>query len=114
VPISDGQNRRIENRLPGADANPYLAITASLVAGYIGMTEAIEPSAMVEGNAYKWARTLPKTLDHALDRFANCTVVRQILGDKFFRTFGLIKAAELEAYQGVISSWERDHLLLKV
>ena len=114
VPISDGQNRRVENRLPGADANPYLAIAASLVAGYIGMTQQIEPSAMVEGNAYNWARTLPKTLDHGLDRFTNCTVVRAILGDKFFRTFALIKAAELDAYQGVISSWERDHLLLKV
>lgn len=114
VPISDGQNRRVENRLPGADANPYLAIAASLVAGYIGMTQQIEPSAIVEGNAYNWARTLPKTLDHGLDRFTNCTVVRAILGDKFFRTFALIKAAELDAYQGVISSWERDHLLLKV
>jgi glutamine synthetase len=114
VPISDPQNRRVENRLPGADANPYLAITASLVCGYIGMIEKIEPTPMVDGNAYQWARTLPRTLEEALDRFANCAAVRDILGDAFFRTFSLIKAAELDAYQGVISSWERDHLLLKV
>jgi glutamine synthetase len=114
VPISEGQNRRIENRLPGADANPYLAIAASLVAGYVGLVNEIAPSPMVEGNAYRKARTLPRTLDEGLDRFKNCTEIRDILGANFFRTFAMIKEAELEAYQAVISSWERDHLLLKV
>ena len=114
VPISDGQNRRIENRLPGADANPYLAIAASLVAGYIGMMEKIEPTDAVEGNAYKWARTIPRTLEESLDRFTNCAPVRTLLSSAFFDIFALIKTAELEAYRAVISSWERDHLLLKV
>jgi len=114
VPISDGQNRRVENRIPGADANPYLAIAASLVCGYVGLVREIEPTAMVAGNAYREARTLPRTLDEALDRFKNCADVRELLGEAFFRAFTLIKEAELEAYQAVISSWERDHLLLKV
>ncbi len=114
VPISDPQNRRVENRLPGADANPYLAFAASLISGYIGMVEKIEPSAKVDGNAYRWARTLPKTMDEAIDRFNNCKPVRDLLGDRFFKAFTDIKEAEMEAYQGVISSWERDHLLLKV
>ncbi len=69
---------------------------------------------MVEGNAYRKARTLPRTLDEALDRFKNCADVRDLLGEMFCRAFTLIKEAELEAYQAVISSWERDHLLLKV
>jgi len=114
VPISDGQNRRVENRIPGADANPYLAIAASLVCGYVGLIQEIEPTAMVAGNAYREPRTLPRTLDEALDRFKNCADVRDLLGEAFFRAFTLIKEAELEAYQAVISSWERDHLLLKV
>jgi len=114
VPLSDGQNRRVENRIPGADANPYLAIAASLVCGYLGIMKAIEPTRMVTGNAYKEARTLPRTLDEALDRFKNCIEVRDLLGANFFHTFALIKEAELDAYQAVISSWERDHLLLKV
>jgi glutamine synthetase len=114
VPLSDGQNRRVENRLPGADANPYLAITSSLVAGYMGMMEKTEPSQAVDGNAYHWARTIPRTLEEALDRFTNCTPVRNLLGNSFFDVFALIKTSELEAYRGVISSWERDHLLLKV
>ena len=114
VPISDRENRRIENRLPGADASPYLAMAAALICGYLGVEEAIEPSAQVTGNAYNHARTLPRTLEEALERFEACEPVRKLLGDPFFKAFTTIKAAELQAFQGVISSWERDHLLLKV
>ena len=114
VPISDGDNRRIENRLPGADANPYLAVAAALLAGYLGIDERVEPYAQVIGNAYVHARTLPKTLEEALERFNACEPVRNLLGAYFCRAFTTIKEAELEAFQGVISSWERDHLLLKV
>jgi glutamine synthetase len=114
VPISDRHDRRIENRLPGADANPYLAMTAALICGYLGVEEAVEPTAQAQGNAYQHARTLPKTLEEALERFAACAPVRELLGEPFFRAFTLIKEMELEAFQGVISSWERDHLLLKV
>jgi glutamine synthetase len=114
VPIADTQNRRIENRLPGADANPYLAIAATLVCGYLGIEEGIEPGDKIETNAYAMARTLPKTLEEALDRFEACAPVRALLGEPFCKAFSRIKEAELEAFQGVISSWERDHLLLKV
>lgn len=114
VPLSDRENRRIENRLPGADANPYLAMSAALICGYLGIEEGIEPSAPEGGNAYHHARTLPKTLEEAMERFSACAPVRAILGEPFFRSFAAIKEAELEAYRGVISSWERDHLLLKV
>jgi glutamine synthetase len=114
VPLSDRHNRRVENRLPGADANPYLAIAATLVCGYLGIEEAAEPNPQVNGNAYHHPRTLPKTLEEALERFAACAPVRDLLGEPFFRAFTAIKEAELEAFQGVISSWERDHLLLKV
>jgi glutamine synthetase len=114
VPISQPENRRIENRLPGADANPYLAIAAVLVCGYIGIRDKIAPNDMVQGSAYKWARTLPRTLSEALDRFKECKPVIDLLGPHFCNTFQRIKAHELSAFEGVISSWERDHLLLKV
>jgi glutamine synthetase len=114
VPLSDRENRRIENRLPGADANPYLAMSAALICGYLGMEARIEPTAPEGGNAYSHARTLPKTLEEAMERFSACAPVRALLGEPFFRSFAAIKEAELEAYRGVISSWERDHLLLKV
>jgi glutamine synthetase len=114
VPLSDGKNRRVENRLPGADSNPYLAFTASLICGYIGMAERMIPPKSMEGNAYNRARTLPRTLESALDRFARCTPVKKLLGDDFFEVFYAIKESELFNYQSVISSWEREHLLLRV
>ena len=114
VPLSDAANTRIENRLPGADANPYLAIAATLACGYLGVRDRVEPLAMEDGNAYRHTRTLPRSLDEALDRLQACAPVIDLLGAAFVRAFVQIKSTELHAYQGVISSWERDHLLLKV
>lgn len=113
VPVADAQNRRIENRLPGADANPYLALAATLLAGYLGIQQGLEPAEMVSGNAYQKPRTLPRTLEEALERFTQCNAVREVIGQKFMTAFTAIKQAELAHFQGVISSWERDHLLLK-
>jgi glutamine synthetase len=114
VPVSDKHNRRIENRLPGADSNPYLAMAASLVCGYVGMTERMNPPKMIEGSAYNRARTLPRTLEAALDKFSSCKKVRNLLGEDFFEIFFAIKDHELFNYQSVVSSWEREHLLLRV
>ncbi len=114
VPISEAKDRRVENRIAGADANPYLAIAASLLCGYIGMVERMIPPKALAGNAYNRARTLPRTLEGALDRFWNCKPVKRELGEEFFEVFYAIKQAELYAYQSVISSWEREYLLLKV
>ncbi len=114
TPVSDSKNRRIENRLPGADSNPYLAIAASLICGYIGMTERMLPPKQIAGNAYNRARTLPRTLEGALDRFSHCKPVKKLLGEDFFEVFYAIKECELFNYQSVISSWEREHLLLRV
>lgn len=114
IPISEAKDRRIENRLAGADANPYLAIATSLLCGYIGMVERMVPPKAMEGNAYNRARTLPRTLEAALERFWACKPVKRELGEEFFEVFYAIKQAELQAYQSVISSWEREYLLLKV
>ncbi len=114
VPHSEPGARRVENRLAGADANPYLAIGASLACGYLGMTEGLEPRAPVEGSAYRLAHTLPRTLYAALDRFSGSRAIKKVLGESFVEAVKLVKETELNAYQQVISSWEREHLLLNV
>ncbi len=114
VPQSEPSARRVENRLAGADANPYLAIAASLACGYLGMTEGLEPRAPVEGSAYRLAHTLPRTLYAALDRFSGSRAIKKVLGESFVEAVKLVKETELNAYQQVISSWEREHLLLNV
>lgn len=114
VPHSEPEDRRVENRVVGADANPYLAIAASLACGYLGMTERLKPRAPVEGSAYRLAHTLPRTLFDALHRFNGSRSVKKVLGAKFVDAVTLVKETELDAYQQVISSWEREHLLLNV
>jgi glutamine synthetase len=114
VPISPASSRRIENRLAGADANPYLSIAASLACGYLGMIERLKPTEQVEGSAYRLKHTLPRTLYDALHRFQMCKPIREIVGERFIRALFCVKQSELEAYQRVISSWEREHLLLNV
>ena len=114
VPHSGPENRRVENRLAGADANPYLAIAASLACGYLGMVQNLKPRQPVEGSAYRLARTLPRTLYNALERFNGTKALKPVLGALFIQAVTLVKYEELDAYHRVISSWEREHLLLNV
>jgi glutamine synthetase len=113
IPVSSPRNTRIENRLPGADANPYIAIAATLACGYLGVTQRIEPLPLITRNAYDEERTLPRNLDAALKQMIECQPVIDLLGEQFIKAFHEIKLNELAAYDEVISSWERDHLLLK-
>lgn len=113
VPKSGAEARRVENRLPGADANPYLAIAATLLCGHLGMEEKLQRSPEAFGNAYLAQSTLPSTMPQALERFAACAPLRALLGEEFFQTFLRVKQRELDAFESVVTAWEREHLLLK-
>jgi len=115
VPASDSQNRRVENRLPGADANPYLVFAATLLCGYMGIIEQVNPSNPIKGRSYQRRNLqLPLTLEAALERMEKCTAAAHYLGDKFMRGFVAVKRTEHENFKRVISSWEREFLLLTV
>jgi glutamine synthetase len=115
VPVSDAQNRRVENRVPGADANPYLAIAASLACGYLGMIENLAPTRAMEGNAYESSRyQLPRHILDAVVKFRASADLKSVLGESFVLLYSDVKASEHDAYQQVISPWERQHLLLNV
>jgi len=115
VPVSDVKNRRVENRVPGADANPYLAIAATLACGYLGMVENLTPTRAMEGNAYESSRyQLPRHILDAVARFRSSSDLRSILGEEFVLLYSDVKNSEHDAYQQVISPWERQHLLLNV
>jgi glutamine synthetase len=114
VPSSDPSNLRVENRVAGADSNPYLAFAASLAAGYLGMTEKVKPSEPVTGSAYRYAHTLPISLDEALDKLSYTKVLRQILGEQFCEAYNDVKYQEMQHFRRTISSWEREFLLLNV
>jgi glutamine synthetase len=114
VPESRPESRRVENRVPGADANPYLAFAASLACGYLGLVEELEPSKPVEGSAYNLAANLPRHLEDALLRLNRSKPLRDILGQRFINVLTQVKEQESKAYLQVISAWERQYLLLNV
>jgi glutamine synthetase len=114
VPVSSSEARRVENRVGGADANPYLAIAASLACGYLGMVEGIQPSEPITSSAHDLPFALPRALDSALRRLNESESLIRILGEPFVAAFSIVKSAEYEVFLQVISSWEREHLLLNV
>jgi len=114
VPVSDGASRRVENRVGGADANPYLAIAATLACGYLGMTGRMEATNPVEGDAYRLAFTLPRHQADALGKLNHAKPLKEVLGERFVKALIEVKNAEYDLYQQVISSWERENLLLNV
>jgi len=115
IPNSDAEGRRVENRVIGMDANPYLAIAASLACGYLGMVHKIAPRPEAEGEVYnESSAVLPRNLDEALDGFQEDVTVRDMLGEEFCQLYAAIKRTELEEFQREISPWERQHLLLNV
>ncbi|TWH00597.1 glutamine synthetase [Mesorhizobium sp. J18] len=114
VPRSDPNARRIENRVPSSDANPYLALAASLAAGLAGILEKIEPDAP-SGSAVNEDRIeLPRGLLEAVALFEQDASLAAILGESFVGTYAAIKRQEFETFMEVISPWEREYLLLNV
>jgi glutamine synthetase len=114
VPDSSPQAKRVENRFAGVDVNPYLAFAATLASGFLGMKLQIEPSAPCEGNSYDEDIEVARTLEHAARLLDECQELRDILGNTFVDAYVAVKASEYEEFNKVISSWEREHLLLNV
>jgi glutamine synthetase len=114
IPDSSPKARRIENRFPGADCNPYIAIAVSLACGYLGMKEKIDPQPPCDGDAYEQPLDVARSLDEALRMLDEHDALKDILGHQFVRAFQAVKSHEFEAFNKVISSWEREYLLLNV
>jgi glutamine synthetase len=114
VPASAPVARRVENRLAGADANPYLAIAASLAAGLAGLDEKLKASDPIASNGYNLARTLPRSFVTALEQMTLSAHSRRLLGDDFVTGYCAVKALEYESFENEISAWERQYLLPQV
>ncbi len=114
VPTSNPEARRIENRIPGADANPYLCIAATLAAGYLGLTEQLAPTEALETSAYDLKHELPRSLLDSIRLLDESVPLKSVLGGNFVRAYNSVKRGEYDTFMHVISSWEREHLLLNV
>jgi glutamine synthetase len=114
VPDSPPDARRIENRLAGADVNPYLVIGASLACGYLGMVEGLEPTPATEGSAYGQDFGLHRHIYSAVDALQDSDAMRDMLGDSFVDLYTALKDAEYKEFQEIITPWEREILMFNV
>jgi len=107
--VGQGDSLRIESRIPGADANAYLAFAATLAAGLDGLQNEIEPPEMFSGDVYQAADLprVPESLREATNELEQSAMLRQAFGDgvvdhyvHFFRT-------EQRKYDEAVTGWER-------
>ena len=100
---------RIENRMPGADANPYLALAATLAAGMAGVQQQLECGEQYEGNAYvdPKLQSLPKSLTAAADLLDRSELARKMLGDRVVDFYVHTARLETEAFANAVTDWER-------
>ncbi len=115
VPESSRNARRVENRIAGADVNPYLAIAASLLCGYVGMTEKIKPRPEFIGEGFEaHSQALPASLAEAVDNLEASAAVRGVLGDAFVDTYVAVKRSEYNARSRVLNPWDIRYLMVNV
>jgi glutamine synthetase len=106
--VGEGRSLRVENRIPGADANPYLAFAATIASGLWGVERQIEPQAMFEGDAYK-AEGLPRvpgTLREAVDELPGSAMARHAFGDRVVEHYLHTARLEQQAYDRAVTCWE--------
>src|SRR6266404_73481 len=107
--VGEQNGFRIENRMPGADANPYLAFAAMLAAGLAGIKEKLDCGNEHLGNAYvdaKLAR-LPSSLQDAADLFARSKLARAAFGGEVVEFYLHHARLENEAFNHAVTDWER-------
>jgi glutamine synthetase len=107
--VGDGGSFRIENRMPGADANPYLAFAAMLAAGLAGVDEGLDCGESYTGNAYIDPKlsSLPRTLRDAADLLERSVLARQALGDAVVDFYAHTARLEIQSFNDAVTDWER-------
>jgi glutamine synthetase len=109
--VGHGQGLRIESRIPGADANPYLAFAAMLAAGLHGIENSLQLPAAFEGNAYEsTVERFPSTLRDAISALENGTVARLALGDDVVDHYLNYARTEQQLFDRVVTEYERNRL----
>ena len=105
--VGHGASARMENRLPGGDVNPYLALAAMLAGGLHGIEHQLELEPEQVGNAYTSDKPkVPHTLRAARDAFTSSTVARDVLGDEVVDHYTNMADVELTSFDAAVTDWE--------
>jgi glutamine synthetase len=106
--VGHGRSKRMELRFPGADVNPYLALSSIIAAGLHGMDKQLPLEPAFEGNAYVSDKPrVPETLQEARDLFAASAVAREAFGQEVVDHYLNYADVELAAYNRAVTDWER-------
>jgi glutamine synthetase len=107
--VGDGPSLRFENRVGGADLNPYLALSALIASGLHGIDAGLELEQALEGNAYvaQERPRLPATLHDARELFAASDVARAAFGEDVVAHYLNAADVELASFQSAVTDWER-------
>jgi glutamine synthetase len=107
--VGHGNSFRVENRMPGADANAYLAFAATIAAGLRGVSEQLDCGEVYEGNAYVDAKlpSLPASLREAADLLDRSRMARQSFGDDVVDFYVHTARLECKAFDNSVTDWER-------
>lgn len=113
VPHKRGDHTRLENRLPGADTNPYITLAAMLAAGLDGIRNRMEPPGFLKNqDAYiADVQSLPRTLSAALQALEQDELFKEWLGEDFIRHFMTLRYAELDRFNAHVTDWELNEYL---
>ncbi|MEV6809218.1 glutamine synthetase family protein [Streptomyces sp. NPDC051132] len=105
--VGHGRSLRFENRLPGGDVNPYLAVAAMIAAGLHGIERRLEPPDPCPGNAYTAGYAhVPATLREAAARWADSPLARDAFGDEVVAHYHTMARVELDAFDAAVTDWE--------
>jgi glutamine synthetase len=105
--VGHGDSLRIENRLPGGDVNPYLAIAAMIAAGLRGMEEGLPLEDEFVGNAYEADKPrVPTNLREARELFANSEAAREAFGEEVVEHYLNMARVEIESCEAAVTDWE--------
>jgi glutamine synthetase len=106
--IGHGPSLRFENRVPGGDVNPYLAVAAMIAAGLHGLDNALPLSEPYAGNAYAAdAPRVPNSLGEAKALLDGSALARSAFGDTVVEHYANAARVELAAYDSAVTDWER-------
>lgn len=106
--VGHGSSLRVENRVPGGDVNPYLAISAIIAGGLYGIENELPLPEPLSGNAYtSGVDTLPTTLRDAAELFRASTIARAAFGDDVVEHYLNQARIEVEAFDAAVTDWER-------
>jgi glutamine synthetase len=105
--VGHGPSARMENRLPGADVNPHLALAAMLAGGLHGIENDLTLEDELVGNAYNSDKEhVPRTLREARDAFASSDLARAAFGDEVVDHYTNMADVELAAFEAAVTDWE--------